>query len=429
MNQQQVDYDLIIIGGGMAGVSLACALVGQNLRIALIEAVAFKSKSQPSYDDRVIALSFGSRRIFETMGIWGSLRPLTTSIKHIHVSDRGHMGITRIHHDEEGVDALGYMVTARDLGGVLVDQMAAHNDIEVISPATVVDVSVDVQTAIITIKPATIKPATVKPVTTKLVTTKQGEQDATLTARLVVAADGEQSVARKLFGSSAREHDYRQTAVIANVTAQRSHENVAYERFTPDGPLALLPMSQGRCSLVWTFPTKTVDEVMAMDDDAFLEKLQSCFGYRLGRLTRIGQRSAYPLHLRIVKQPVQARLALIGNAAHTIHPIAGQGFNLGLRDVAALAQSIVDARRGGRDIGDRPVLQAYADWRAQDQRRVVRFTDGLVRVFSNRIMPLVMARNIGLATMDIIPPLKHLLAQHTMGMAGKLPRLARGIPL
>jgi len=408
------DYDLIIIGGGLVGASLAISLANQPLRIAVIEAVEYHTddspnNAQPSYDDRVLALSFGSKRIFEAMELWPDIATHATPIKRIHVSDQGRFGFTRLDHHEERVDALGYVVTARELGTTLVSKLQRFKNITVISPATLTDLKLgtDHATAIID---------------------HDGVSEA-LTSRLIVAADGGNSAVRRQMDIRTTDRDYGQTAIIANISPQRPHQNVAYERFTPNGPLALLPMADNRCSLVWTRSPEDAERILSLTDEDFLAELQPCFGKRLGRFIKVGKRTAYPLRLIQAQEQVRARLALIGNAAHTLHPIAGQGFNLGLRDVATLAQSIADTLKTDTDIGELKVLKPYAQWRQRDHRQVIGFTNALVQIFSSRFPPLALVRNLGLVATDIIPPLKHSLARHAMGVAGKLPRLARGLPL
>ncbi len=223
--------------------------------------------------------------------------------------------------------------------------------------------------------------------------------------------------------------DYKQSAIIANITSQRAHQNVAYERFTNSGPIAVLPISEGRSSIVWTCANTDVDATMAMDDKTFIDAFQELFGYRLGKLEKVGARHAYPLRLVHAREQVRPRLALIGNAAHSLHPIAGQGFNLGLRDVATLAEVIQDAQRANSDIGQLESLNRYAHWRRRDHLRVVAFTDGLVRLFSTDFLPFTVARNVGLLAADLLPPFKRLISRQAMGLTGKLPRIARGLNL
>ncbi len=411
-------YDITIVGGGMVGASLACALGNQDLRIAVIEAQNAKLDTPASYDDRAIALSYGSAQIFRTLGCWQELESAITPIKNIHVSDRGHIGITRISHQEENVDALGYVITAKELGQALYRLLSRYNNVELISPAHLEDIEFTDNNA----------QATYKLGNDSSNENKKSDQH-TLKTRLIVAADGGNSSVRKLMDIKAVQHDYHQTAVTANISISLPHNNIAYERFTNQGPLAILPMQDNRCSLVWTWPSEKVQDVMTLSDSEFLTQLQQAFGNRLGMFTQVGKRHSYPLKLIKATTQVKKRLALIGNAAHTLHPIAGQGFNLGMRDVAALAQILVEEHKAGRDIGLLRTLQPYQQWRQQDHKRIIGFTDNLVKIFSNRFAPLALVRNIGLVTTDITPPLKHVLARHTMGMAGKLPKLVRGLQL
>ncbi len=403
-------FDLVVVGGGLVGASLVCALAGQGLRMALVEAQPLKVADLPGYDDRGIALAAGSQRIFAGMGLWPALAGAATPIRRIHVSDRGRFGFVRLDAADEGVPALGYVALARELGAALLGRLGGLAEVTLFSPARVADFAADGAGA-------------------RLTLATEGGARQTLEARLVVAADGTRSALRDRLGIATTERDYGQSAVIANVSPQLAHEGVAYERFTDTGPLALLPMSEGRCALVWTVPADRVEAVMALDDAGFLAGLQARFGQRLGRLERVGRRSAYPLRLVRAKDALGPRLALIGNAAHTLHPIAGQGFNLGLRDVAALAEVLVEARRAGEDPGAPEVLARYARWRRADQRRVVAFTDGLNRLFASPLPPLACARDLGMLALDLLPPAKRGFGRLAMGRAGRLPRLARGLPL
>lgn len=406
------DYDILIVGGGMVGATMAHALSPLPLRIGVIEAVPFKSDSQPSYDDRAIALAYGSAKVFQTMGLWPKLEDKVSPIKKIHVSDRGHFGTTRIDSSTENVPALGYVVENRVVGAVLAEELPKLENVELICPATVTHVDLSDAAAHLTLE-------------------REGVISE-LTAKQVIAADGGNSVVRNLLDIPTRTWDYGQTAVIANVTPSRHHNGVAYERFTDSGPVAMLPNAYAstddpnRCSLVWTVKTGDEERVLGLSDEAFLSELQARFGYRLGKLEKVGRRNAYPLRLVRAKQQVRPRLALVGNAAHTLHPIAGQGFNLGLRDVAVLADVIADALAAELDIGEAQVMEKYAQWRNWDHRKVIGLTDTLVRLFSTPLAPVALARNIGLYTLDVVPPLKRILTKQTMGLSGRLPRLAMG---
>lgn len=414
------DYDILIIGGGMAGASLALALQELPLSIGIVEAVPYASQQQPAFDARAIALADGSHRIFQAMGVWPAMVERgVTAIEHIHVSDRGSFGSARLEADEEGVAALGYVVEGRVIGSALTAAVAQLSNVELLCPAQLHELKVErdgVEAAL----------------------TVDGVPRAVRT-RLLVAADGVHSTVRQQVGAKSWSLGYGQTAVIATVATDRPHGNVAYERFTDTGPLALLPCDpphdgepetrNHRWSLVWTVRDREVEEMLGLSDAEFLRRLQLRFGYRAGRFLRSSERHAYPLVFDFVRRAAQPRVAFVGNAAHAIHPVGGQGFNLGLRDVAALAEVIADAVGAGSDIGTLAALQPYVAWRRPDYLRVAAFTDGLVRLFSNQLPPLRLARNLGLLGMDILPAAKHLFARQAMGLTGRLPRLACGIAL
>lgn len=407
--QVHPDYDLLIVGGGMVGASLAISLSGHGLRIGLVEAWLPGDPGQPSYDDRAIALAYGSKRIFDAMQVWDEFASDAEPIASIHVSDRGHFGFSHLSAQEESVPALGYVVTARRLGQGLLKHMQACPDVEVIAPAKVVAVSSDSATASVTID-------------------SDGEQRQ-ITTRLLVAADGGNSFIREQLQIPTQRWEYGQTAIVTNITPAQAHNNVAFERFTDSGPVALLPMTEGRCAVVWTVRDEDVDAVLGLDDKAFLKAFQTRFGYRLGRFVKVGARASYPLSLLRVKESVRQRTVIIGNAAHTLHPIAGQGFNLGIRDVAALVEVVLDAHRQAADIGDASTLAAYEAWRLGEQRDVAWATDALARVFSNPLSCISGMRNLGLLAVDALPGARHRLARHAMGVARRLPRLARGVSI
>ncbi|MEW8257775.1 MAG: 2-octaprenyl-6-methoxyphenyl hydroxylase [Candidatus Thiodiazotropha taylori] len=404
-----VQQDILIVGGGMVGASLAHALSGHGYKIGVIEAWPLSSSSQPSYDDRVIALSWGSRLILQAMGVWHGIEAVAQPILDIHISDRGHFGFTRLNHHQEGVDALGYVVTAKSLGNALLRELDQRQDVELICPAQLKSFAVSgngVEARI-----------------------EQDGREKRINARLLVAADGGDSLVRRFLSIPLKEKSYGQTAIIANLSCDREHQSVAYERFTDTGPLALLPMTDERLSMVWTAEDHQVAELMGLSDQAFLDRLQDRFGYRLGRLERLGKRVAYPLRLRQAAEQVRPRIALIGNAAHAIHPVTGQGFNLGLRDVAGLADLLVEAAQHGRDPGDLELLNEYRQWRERDQNRVAAITDSLARLFANPFGPLRLMRNLGLVGLDLMPGLKHQVARQFMGLNGRLSKLGRGVSL
>ncbi len=427
-------FDLIIIGGGLAGASLACALRDSTLKIALVEAHQLNTDSQPSYDDRTVALSYGSRCIFDGLGLWSSLAPYAEAINNIHISDRGHFGVTRLSKEQEGVEALGYVLENRNIGLQLYAVINDSPNIHLFCPAQLKTLQQDTQQ-----------------VSVEIVTDSHEDgKRQKLNAKLLVAADGNNSQVMKLLAIGSSRKSYNQVALISNVTPGNKHNNVAYERFTDTGPLALLPMLQNRCSLVWTLDPEQADYLYSLDEADFLQQLQQRFGYRLGQFKKTGKRQLYPLFLQSATQMVQGRVALIGNAAHSVHPVAGQGFNLALRDIALLCELIVDSLprplprplpkpqqkspadssiNSAVDIGAQTLLQRYARLREDDIRRVYGFTDTLVKTFSNNITALAHLRALGLFLVDVLPDIKHQLAAQNMGRSGHLSRLNRGLPL
>lgn len=393
-------YDILIIGGGMVGASLASALGASDvkLRIGVVEAVAFNHAQQPSYDERTTGLSYGSRRILEAIGLWDAVAAQAAPIKKIHISDRGHFGFTRLDSADHGAEAFGYVVENRVLGAALMQRMASSANVELLCPATLADLCVDADAARATIK-------------------WNDGREQTLNARLVVIADGQKSVARERLGISTTQRHYGQSALVTTVTPERGHDHTAYERFTETGPLAVLPMSGQRCAVVWTLRDAQIESVLAQSDTEFLQALQECFGGRLGKLSAPGTRRVYPLALQCASEIVRPHAVLIGNAAHTLHPIAAQGFNLGLRDAVALAGVVRETALRNGDPGDSRVLERYARMRRRDHLGVTAFTDGLVRVFSNDFTPLVLARNAALIAADIVPALKRAIGRRAMGLA------------
>ena len=390
------NFDVLIIGGGLVGASLACALELTGKSVAIIEAYAFDTQAQPSYDDRTVALSYGSKQILDALGLWSDLSHCAEAIKTIHISDRGHFGVTRLKHTEEKVEALGYVAQNRDIGQVLYQRIQNAERITLFCPA----------------KPTAIEQSE----NSVLVTVEEGGKLKKISAQLVVAADGVSSPVRQMLQIGISEQDYRQSAVITNVTPGQDHQNVAYERFTDTGPIAFLPMTDNRCSVVWTVPSEQAENLATCADDVFLAQLQERFGYRLGQLQQVGKRHVYPLVMVESTQVVRGRVVVVGNAAHSLHPVAGQGFNLALRDVTLLAELISEAEDSGSAI----LLQSYVEARESDAHSVFRFTDTLVKTFSNRIAPLGHLRAAGLLIVDLIPPAKHLLAKHSMGLSGNM---------
>jgi 2-octaprenyl-6-methoxyphenol hydroxylase len=408
-----VSFDVAIVGGGMVGATLAAALAPLNLRVALIEAIPHNAAAQPSFDERTTALSNGSRRILETLGVWPALASVATPIRKIHVSDQGRFGFARIDAAEQGLAAMGYVVPNRALGSALWSRLQPPQGgsarLTVYCPAEVSKVT-----------------ATAQSVTVEIT---QAQQKTSIEAKLIVAADGAKSAVRGAFGVEAQVRDYEQTAVITTLLPQRFHDNVAYERFTPSGPLALLPLDGGRCTLVLTLTKDAAQAALGWSDQEFLGEVQRRFGFRLGRFLKVGQRVPYPLFLTQSARTSAERCVIIGNAAQGLHPVAGMGFNLGLRDVASLAELIAERAANGGDPGGPELLTEYDAWRAADRGGVIAFTDGLVRMFSNPLSSVRRIRNLGLLAFDLLPPAKSALSRLSTGGGGRIPKLARGVAL
>ena len=402
------EYDLIIVGGGLVGASLAAALAPLPLKVAVVEAVSFGSRGQPSFDDRITALSEGGRRIFQGMGVWAGMAAGAHPIRHIHVSDRGRFGMTRLHAEEAGVDALGYVTSNRLIGKALVDFISGKSNIALHAPAK--------------LKSFKVEP---KGVSVEV----EGSEAATLEARLLIAADGAQSEIRRQLGIAGQKWDYAQTAVVCNVCVERPQADTAYERFADDGPVALLPLGGDRYGFVWVTATYAAPALLGLDDASFMEQAAARFDGRVGRFTQVGKRASYPLSMVRAEAQQAERTLIIGNAAHALHPIAGQGFNLSLRDVAMLAEVLADARRDGKDLGAAEALVRYVDARAGDQRGTAIFTDVLNRLFANPLGTVAFGRNAGLLALELLPGARRRLLRHNMGLGGTLPRLARGLPL
>ena len=388
-------YDVVIAGGAMVGACLAIALdelTQHQLHIAVVEAVAADQHGHPGYDARSIALSHGSSRLLDTIQLWPTLANVATAIKHIHVSDRGHAGMVELSAQQLAVDALGYVIELAEAGKIFHHQLATRSNIDLFCPAKVEHIERTQAEALV-----------------RLNTGKR------LRTKLVVAADGATSHCCKLLRIGRDEYDFEQVAVIANITTAEPHQGQAFERFTEHGPVALLPMAQGRSSLVWCIEPQQQARIMALSDAQFLTELQAVFGWRLGALTVVGERHCYPLILRQSQRLVSHRTAVIGNAAQTLHPIAGQGFNLGLRDVMTLTEEIAAGVKRGADIGLPAVLGRYRERRLPDRQATIAMTTSLVSLFANDNPALAVGRNLGLMTMSLSNTLQAPLLRRAMG--------------
>ncbi|MDO4626193.1 MAG: 2-octaprenyl-6-methoxyphenyl hydroxylase [Pasteurellaceae bacterium] len=396
---EHIDYDVIIVGGAMSGATLALALNAQSqakMRIAVVEKHFPKLDEQTGFNARCIALSHGSCERFAQIqtnnhNLWQQIASFATPIKQIHVSDQGHSGIVEFQASEFDLPQLGAVVELSQMGNMLLQLIQQTPNIDYLCPVQIADIQVS-QTAV----------------------QVQLTDQRVLFAPLVIGADGNQSQVASAFNIEQKiVRDYQQSAIIANVQVQQAHENRAFERFTAQGPLALLPMENNLMSLVWCVADP--DPIMRLDDLQFLERLQQQFGWRLGKLQQVGKRFAYPLKLTSADSYIAHRCALVGNAAQTLHPIAGQGFNLGIRDVMALAQVLGQAYANGDDLGSYHTLQGYQQVRESDQQHIIGLTDGLVSLFANQLLPLQIVRNVGLISLAQSKILRQWFAKPTLG--------------
>jgi 2-octaprenyl-6-methoxyphenol hydroxylase len=401
-------FDVVIVGGGMAGMSLGAALAGSGLSVAVVERLDPAVLKEAAFDGRTTSIAHGSAQVLRGIGLWPLIEAGAEPILDIRVAD-GHpaRGISPLFlhydHTEVGIDPFGYIVENRDLRDGLFRLAADLPTLEIIAPASVDE--------------------TVRRADGATVSLSDGRR---LECALVVGADGRNSPLRNAAGIQAIAFRYDQTAIVCTVKHERAHAGVAVELFLPGGPFAMLPMTGDRTNIVWTERSALASEYMALDDAAFLQEVRRRFGDWLGDLELAGPRFSYPLGLMHASRYTERRLALISEAAHAIHPIAGQGLNLGIRDVAALAEAIVDAVRLGLEPGDSTVLARYEAWRRIDNTTLVAVTDLLNRLFSNDVPPIRAARDLGLAAVGKVPPLKRLFMRHAMGVVGDLPRLVRG---
>lgn len=401
---EQQDFDLVISGGGATGWSLILALqtllpADKRLKVALIDSFdPSQSQSHPGFDARAIALSRQTLHYFQRLGVDAEMSAKATAIHTIHVSDKGASGQVLLKHTDYQEHQLGMVTEAHELGTELLKCAQKRCDSHS-------------QLSLITFQPDNIISAETHR-DHILLKTKTGQA---LRASLLVLAEGSRSASRDLFDLNVTQQDYRQHAIIANVVTEKPPQNTAFERFTESGPLAFLPMSQQRCGVVWSVNEHDFDGVMAMNDADFIRALQQQFGFRLGTILKAGKRQSYPLSLITTDDQNSHRLASIGNAAQTLHPIAGQGFNLAIRDAWQLAENIAESVRQSQDIGQFKRIAAYKKCRKQDKHNSILLTDSLVHLFSNNNPLLTAGRNIGLLLMNNTPVLKDAFARIAMG--------------
>lgn len=394
------DYDILILGGGLVGNSLACALDGRGLRLGLVEASAPQAGA-PGFDERKLALAAASLNALGALDVLPRLATPPAPIRRIHVSRAGDFGSVRLEASEHGREAFGGVVLARELGQALEARVAGVAGLQRHRPAKVVAVQPDAGGPRVRIEEAS------------------GVRE--LRARLLVAADGTRSLARTAFGIGTDEHDYGQTLVVCSLATDRAPDGTAFERFSAQGPVALLPMAGGHYGAICGVARADADAVLALSDAAYADYFQQRFGWRAGRVRRVGARSAYPLVRVVAERLVAPRFVLMGNAAQSIHPIGAQGFNLGLRDALTLAE-----RLRGDDPGAPSLLAAYADARREDRERTLAFSDGLARATANETFPMHVLRSLGLLALGQLPGLAAPLAAGAMGFRGQVPALSRG---
>ena len=400
------ETDVLVIGGGMVGLTMAATLVGAGLTVAVVDRKAPARARDAAFDGRTSAIAYGSQRALVATGLWPRLAAAAEPILDIRVSDLDSLLFLHYDHRELGSAPLGYIVENRHIRAALHAHLAGLAGARLVAPTRVTTLEREGAYAYATLA--------------------DGRR---LMARLAIAADGRCSPIRRAAGIPVTAWSYPQTSIVCTVAHGRPHNGVAHERFLPAGPFAVLPMTGRRSSIVWTERATLAPVMMALDDNAFEAELGRRIGPSLGRVRVIGGRWAFPLALLHADRYAAPRLALVGDAAHAIHPIAGQGLNLGLRDVAALAEAVVDAHRLGLDIGGTQVLARYEHWRRPDNVMLAAATDGLNRLFSTAFPPVKLARDLGLGAVNRMPGLRRLLMRHAMGIVGHLPRLVRGEPL
>ncbi|HXC29256.1 MAG TPA: UbiH/UbiF/VisC/COQ6 family ubiquinone biosynthesis hydroxylase [Stellaceae bacterium] len=413
------DVELLIAGGGLNGMVLGIACADAGLRVAVVDRQDPKTMLGEKFDGRTSAIAYGSKLVLDGIGVWPMVAAKAEPIREIRVADDD--SPLFLHYDQKELGPgssnnapLGYIVENRVLRRALFERAKALPSFSLLAPRVVGTVTSDTGSAVATLGDAT-----------------------RIHARLVAAADGKDSPLRQAAGIRTVEWRYKQAGIVTTVAHERPHAGIAIEHFLPAGPFAILPMTdepsmdaalprRGRSSIVWTENASLAPHLVKLPEAEFAVELGARFGDFLGRIEPVGPRWTYPLSLMQAERYTARRLALVGEAAHVIHPIAGQGLNVGIRDCAALAEAVIDARRLGLDIGDDHVLERYQRWRRLDAVLLAGVTDGLNRLFSNRIAPLKLLRDMGLAAVNKMPPLKRLLMQHAMGTLGDRPRLARG---
>jgi len=402
-NAHNITADITIIGGGLAGLTAAIGLAVHGFEVAIVDRASKTDLTDTAYDGRSSALAFASCQLFEALGIWQHMEPYAQPMLEIRVSDGP--SLLHLHFDSEdlGDGPLGHMVENRHTQIALFDRLNELKGIHFLAPETVETIERTTGNELVPFASGTV-----------------------ITPKLLLGIDGRGSMVRKHAGIPTKSLDYHQHAIVCSIEHEFSHCAIAHERFLPSGPFAILPLTGNRSSLVWTEKSHLVETIMGLSERAFNAELKRRIGDFLGEVKAIGGRWAYPLSLQYAESYVTDRTALLGDAAHGIHPISGQGLNLGLKDVAVLIEVLVNARRVGLDIGSRGVLDNYAKWRTTDNASIYAITDMFNRLFSNDIGPIKLARDLGMAAVNEVPPLKNFFMSHARGTVGELPKLLKG---
>ena len=406
----EITTDVVVLGGGLAGLSMAAALATAGVPVVCIDRDSPDRQGEDGFDIRTTAVAYASMKVLEGAGVWKHMEPDAGPILDIRVADQ--FSPLFVHYDHKDLtwdgknQPFGWILDNKDMRRALFARAAELPGLHHLAPAQAVSIVRNRSGATVTLADGRV-----------------------VKARLVVGADGRRSLARESAGIKLRTWAYDQTAIICTIRHSEPHNGVAVEHFLPNGPFAVLPMTENRSSIVWSEKRSLVDMYLKLPEDQFIDELTRRSGGYLGDIELLTRRDAWPLSVLLAERFIAERLALIGEAAHAIHPIAGQGLNLGLRDVAALAEVIVDAHRLGLDVGSPEVLARFQRWRRFDTVLLAAVCDGLVHLFSNNIPPLKLARDVGMAVVNRLPPLKRFFMRHAMGVVGDLPRMIKGVPL